>query len=93
MWKCTNEIVLLNGAPIYGGGSCTVTDADKDKFYFRWQIDESNKDPSVVTTIGTYHLGEGKYAGLTGGYNLSCVVIADTGAFMCDIIGGQYQIP
>lgn len=52
-WDCTGEMVLRGGKVAFGGGFCSVTDADGDKINLRWQVDEPDANPAKFKTKGT----------------------------------------
>lgn len=92
-WDCTGETVLRGGKVAFGGGFCSVTDADGDKINLRWQVDEPDANPAKFKTKGTYLSGSGKYTGIQGGYNFVCGPIGNTAHIICRIVGGEYQLP
>ena len=92
-WDCTGEMVTRNGKVVIADGFCAVTDSDGDKINLRWEVDEPLPSPAKFKTKGTYLSGSGKYVGIQGGYNFICQAIADTGHYVCAMVGGEYQLP
>ena len=92
-WDCTGEMVTRNGKVVIADGFCAVTDLDGDKINLRWEVDEPLPSPAMFKTKGTYLSGGGKYKGIQGGYNFICQGIADTGHYICEMVGGSYQLP
>jgi hypothetical protein len=90
-WYCTGEATWSGGQVKGGGGLCTMTDADSDKVYLRWQPEKTTPAGQFYNR-GTYLHGTGKYRGIQGYYLLEGRAAPDSN-FIGDFVAGEYKLP